>query len=43
LLKIIENDEKKFLRVPYIITGANARSLNAEKYTGKKWSDSINK
>ena len=29
LLKVIENDQKKFLRVPYILTGKRISSINS--------------
>ena len=35
VLKVIEKDEKKYLRMPYIITGA-AMKKKADKFTGNK-------
>jgi hypothetical protein len=35
VLKIIEKDEKKFLRLPYIITGA-AMKKKADNMTNKR-------
>lgn len=36
VLKVIEKDEKKFLRMPYIITGA-AMKKKADKITNKRF------